>query len=133
MLAELLIDRVIVTGDQAEIRYVLPTSPKGPHRPFCQLRKDHLDFPPLGVAGGQPGGGRGPPVCQGGDQAAAFGAGFAAGWGDGEVGGDDADRQAGRGAGQRPAAVAGDGVPPAGRGGGQHRPVRPVREHLQHG
>jgi site-specific DNA recombinase len=45
LLAELLIDRVIVTGDQVEIRYVLPTSPKGPHRPFCQLRKDHLDVP----------------------------------------------------------------------------------------
>ena len=29
-------------GDQVEIRYVLPTSPDGPHRPFCQLRKDHL-------------------------------------------------------------------------------------------
>ena len=42
LLAELLIDRVIVTGDQVEIRYVLPTSPDGPHRPFCQLRKDHL-------------------------------------------------------------------------------------------
>ena len=48
-LAELLIDRVIVTGDQVEIRYVLPTSPDGPHRPFCQLRKDHLDGPPPGV------------------------------------------------------------------------------------
>ena len=44
-LAELLIDRVVVTDDQVEIRYVLPTSPKGPHRPFCQLRKDHLYFP----------------------------------------------------------------------------------------
>jgi site-specific DNA recombinase len=43
-LVELLIDRVIVTGDQVEIRYVLPTSPDGPHRPFCQLRKDHLDL-----------------------------------------------------------------------------------------
>ena len=42
-LAELLIDRVIVTDGQVEIRYVLPTSPDGPHRPFCQLRKDHLD------------------------------------------------------------------------------------------
>jgi site-specific DNA recombinase len=49
LLAELLIDRVIVTGDQAEIRYVLPTSPGGPHRPFCQLRKDHLDAPELVV------------------------------------------------------------------------------------
>ena len=45
-LAELLIDRVIVTNGQVEIRYVLPTSPAGPHRPFCQLRKDHLDRPP---------------------------------------------------------------------------------------
>jgi len=44
LLTELLIDRVIVTDDQVEIRYVLPTSPKGPHRPFCQLRKDHLDL-----------------------------------------------------------------------------------------
>jgi site-specific DNA recombinase len=44
-LAELLIDRVIVTDGQVEIRYVLPTSPDGPHRPFCQLRKDHLDLP----------------------------------------------------------------------------------------
>src|SRR5207302_4370851 len=42
LLAELLIDRVIVTDDQVEIRYVLPTSPEGPHRPFCQLCKDHL-------------------------------------------------------------------------------------------
>ncbi len=41
-LAELLIDRVVVTGGDVEIRYVLPTSPDGPHRPFCQLRKDHL-------------------------------------------------------------------------------------------
>jgi site-specific DNA recombinase len=46
LLAELLIDRVIVTDGQIEIRYVLPTSPDGPHRPFCQLCKDHLDSPP---------------------------------------------------------------------------------------
>ncbi len=45
LLAELLIDRVIVTGDQVEIRYALPTSPDGPHTPFCQLRKDHLGLP----------------------------------------------------------------------------------------
>ena len=44
-LAELLIDRVVVTDGQVEIRYVLPTCPDGPHRPFCQLRKDHLYFP----------------------------------------------------------------------------------------
>jgi site-specific DNA recombinase len=56
-LAELLIDRVIVTDDQVEIRYVLPTSPEGPHRPFCQLRKDHLDVPQVVVAGDHLGGG----------------------------------------------------------------------------
>ena len=44
-LAELLIDRVIVTSGDVEIRYVLPTSPDGPHQPFCQLRKDHLRGP----------------------------------------------------------------------------------------
>ena len=44
-LAELLIDCVVVTDGDVEIRYVLPTSPDGPHRPFCQLRKDHLDSP----------------------------------------------------------------------------------------
>jgi len=48
-LAELLIDRVIVTDSQVEIRYVLPTSPDGPHRPFCQLRKDHLHLEQLVV------------------------------------------------------------------------------------
>src|SRR6266705_3122624 len=54
-LAELLIDRVIVTDGQVQIRYVLPTSPDGPHRPFCQLRKDHLDSPPGHCGGDQPG------------------------------------------------------------------------------
>jgi site-specific DNA recombinase len=43
LLVELLIDRVVVTDGEVEIRYVLPTSPDGPHPPFCQLRKDHLD------------------------------------------------------------------------------------------
>jgi site-specific DNA recombinase len=45
LLVELLIDRVVVTDDRVEIRYVLPTSPDGPHPPFCQLRKDHLHPP----------------------------------------------------------------------------------------
>jgi site-specific DNA recombinase len=64
-LAELLIDRVIVTDGDVEIRYVLPTAPGGPHRPFCQLRKDHLDAPPGRVPLDQRGG-RG--VRVGGDQ-----------------------------------------------------------------
>src|SRR4249920_347761 len=55
LLAELLIDRVIVTDGQVEIRYVLPTSPDGPHRPFWQLRKDHLNPPPGRCDGDQPG------------------------------------------------------------------------------
>jgi site-specific DNA recombinase len=47
LLVELLIDRVIITDGEVEIRYVLPTSPDGPHPPYCQLRKDHL-HPPAG-------------------------------------------------------------------------------------
>jgi site-specific DNA recombinase len=43
-LVELLIDRVIVTDEEVEIRYVIPTSPEGPHQPFCHLR---TDYPPL--------------------------------------------------------------------------------------
>ena len=45
LLVELLIDRVVVTDGEVEIRYVLPTSPDGPHPPFCHLRKDHLHPP----------------------------------------------------------------------------------------
>jgi len=65
LLVELLIDRVVVTDGEVEIRYVLPTSPDGPHPPFCHLRKDHLGPPPsiqgvrwlvlLGLAGGMDG------------------------------------------------------------------------------
>ena len=44
-LVELLIDRVIVTGDQVEIRYVFPTSPKSEHLRFCHLRSDYLHDP----------------------------------------------------------------------------------------
>jgi site-specific DNA recombinase len=51
LLVELLIDRVVVTDDKVEIRYVLPMSPDGPHPPFCQLRKDHL-LGPAGVVAG---------------------------------------------------------------------------------
>ena len=34
-LLELLIDRVVVTGDEVEIRYVFPTSPQSEHVRFC--------------------------------------------------------------------------------------------------
>ncbi len=44
-LVELLIDRVVVTDDEVEIRYVVPTSPRGEHTRFCQLRLDYFDGP----------------------------------------------------------------------------------------
>jgi site-specific DNA recombinase len=46
-LVELLIDRVIVTGEQVEIRYVIPTDPSSEHIRFCHLRSDYLDHPPV--------------------------------------------------------------------------------------
>jgi site-specific DNA recombinase len=42
-LVELLIDRVVVDDDKVEIRYVIPTSPKGEVSRFCHLRKDYFD------------------------------------------------------------------------------------------
>jgi site-specific DNA recombinase len=45
-LVELLVDRVIVTGHEVEIRYVIPTSPHGPHQPFCHLRLDYRGAAP---------------------------------------------------------------------------------------
>ena len=42
----LLVDRVVVTDDEAEIRYVLPTRPESEHVRFCQLRKDYFHHPP---------------------------------------------------------------------------------------
>jgi site-specific DNA recombinase len=42
---ELLIARVIVTADQGEIRYVVPTGPQGETTPFCHVRLDYLDGP----------------------------------------------------------------------------------------
>src|SRR5262249_54080878 len=41
-----LIDRVIVNDAQVEIRYVVPTGPKGETIPFCHLRLDYLDIKP---------------------------------------------------------------------------------------
>jgi site-specific DNA recombinase len=44
-LVELLIDRVVVTNDEVEIRYVIPTSPAGEQTRFCHLRKDYFNAP----------------------------------------------------------------------------------------
>ena len=44
-LVELLIDRVVVTDDEVEIRYVVPTSARGEHTRFCHLRLDYFDAP----------------------------------------------------------------------------------------
>ena len=35
-------------------RYVVPTSPEGPHHPFCHLRKDYREQRPLGSGRGLP-------------------------------------------------------------------------------
>jgi site-specific DNA recombinase len=49
-LVELLIDRVIVTNGEVEIRYVFPTARDGPFVRFCHLRLDYLDLPSALVA-----------------------------------------------------------------------------------
>ena len=50
-LVELLIDHVIVTHDQVEIHYVIPTGPKGETTPFCHLRLDYLTPPAVSIPG----------------------------------------------------------------------------------
>ncbi len=49
-LVELLIDRVIVTNGEVEIRYVFPTARDGPFARFCHLRLDYLDLPAAFIA-----------------------------------------------------------------------------------
>src|SRR6266446_2748815 len=44
-LVELLIDRVIVTNEEVEIRYVIPTSRNSEQVRFCHLRLDYFDTP----------------------------------------------------------------------------------------
>jgi site-specific DNA recombinase len=44
-LIELLIDRVIVTNEEVEIRYVIPTSTSSEHVRFCHLRLDYFNTP----------------------------------------------------------------------------------------
>src|SRR5215204_7222525 len=48
-LVELLIDRVVVTDGQVEIRYVVPTTPGSTHTRFCHLRTDYFQVEPAGV------------------------------------------------------------------------------------
>ena len=49
-LVELLIDRVIVTDAEVEIRYVFPLTPASEKIRFCHLRKDHFDLLASGVS-----------------------------------------------------------------------------------
>jgi site-specific DNA recombinase len=57
-LVELLIDRVIVTDGQVEIRYVVPTGPQGETTPFCHLRLDYLHGPTAPIQGENRGAGK---------------------------------------------------------------------------
>jgi site-specific DNA recombinase len=41
-LMELLLDRVVVTDGEVEIRYVIPMHPRSEHVRFCQVRKDYF-------------------------------------------------------------------------------------------
>lgn len=43
-LVELLVDRVVVKGDDVEIRYVIPTSERSEHIRFCHLRTDYFVY-----------------------------------------------------------------------------------------
>jgi site-specific DNA recombinase len=52
-LVELLIDRVIVTDGDVEIRYVIPTSPTSVHVRFSHLRTNYLDRLPRAVVARQ--------------------------------------------------------------------------------
>jgi hypothetical protein len=44
-LVELLVDRVVVTEGEVEIRYVMPTTLESERVRFCQLHSDHRDVP----------------------------------------------------------------------------------------
>ena len=45
-LIELLLDRVVVTNEEVESRYVIPTSPTSEHLRFCHLRLGYFNVPP---------------------------------------------------------------------------------------
>ena len=61
-LVELLIDRVVVTDDAVEIRYVIPTTDASTHTRFCQLRSDYFDQFAFALTDGIPDMPRGAPV-----------------------------------------------------------------------
>jgi len=48
-LVELLIDRVVVTDGQVEIRYVIPTSDHSTKTRFCHLRTDYFQVEPADI------------------------------------------------------------------------------------
>jgi hypothetical protein len=50
-LVELLIDRVVVTNGQVEIRYVIPTTPGSTKTRFCHLRTDYFHVVALPIGG----------------------------------------------------------------------------------
>jgi site-specific DNA recombinase len=51
-LVKLLIDRVVVSDEEVEIRYVIPTSPQGEHTHFYHLRSDYCRTLPPDLRGG---------------------------------------------------------------------------------
>jgi hypothetical protein len=53
-LVELLIDRVVVTDDAVETRYVIPTTEASTHTRFCQLRTDYFQHLPPAECGYPP-------------------------------------------------------------------------------
>jgi site-specific DNA recombinase len=66
-LVELLIDRVVVSDDAVEIRYVIPTTEASTHTRFCQLRTDYFDAFPFSLTNRVTRPTSGPPI----DRAAA--------------------------------------------------------------
>jgi site-specific DNA recombinase len=55
-LVELLIDRVVITNGDVEIRYVIPTNPSSEQVRFCHLRSDYFNPPNvIGTGGGDTG------------------------------------------------------------------------------
>jgi site-specific DNA recombinase len=48
-LIELLVDRVVVTNEEVEIRYVIPTASTSEHLRFCHLRSDYFNVPAASI------------------------------------------------------------------------------------